>query len=53
MESILKMERGGTGHNNGLQMKWEIYNEEDISSAILRGCEDCLEAGGRHFKTLL
>jgi hypothetical protein len=46
MESILKLKRGEIGHNNGLQMTWEMRNKEDISSAILRGCEECLEAGG-------
>jgi len=44
MESILKLKRGEVGHNNRLQMKREMYNKEDISSAILRGCEECLEA---------
>jgi hypothetical protein len=34
-------------------MKWEIYHEVGISSAILRGCEESLEAGGCHFKTCL
>jgi hypothetical protein len=34
-------------------MKWEMYNEEDISPAILRGCEESLEAGGWHFKICL
>jgi len=33
-------------------MTWEMHNEEDILSAILRGCEECLEAGGWH-KTCL
>jgi hypothetical protein len=52
MESILKLKRGEIEHNNGLQMKWEMHNKEDISSAILRGCEEYLEAGGWH-KTCL
>lgn len=34
MENILKLKRWEIGHNNGLQMKQEMYNEEDISSAI-------------------
>lgn len=53
VESIVKLKRGEIGHNNGLQMKFEMCNKEDISSAILRGCEECLEAGGWHFKTCL
>jgi hypothetical protein len=53
MESILKLKRGEIGHNSGLQMKREMYNKDDISSATLRGCEECLEAGGWHFKNCL
>jgi hypothetical protein len=53
MESILKLQRREIGHNSGLQMKWEIHNKEDILSAILRGCKECLEDRGWHFKTCL
>jgi hypothetical protein len=34
MESILKLKRREIGDSNGLQMKWEMYNAEDILFVI-------------------